>query len=656
MCGIAGVVALDGNRAPEGVVERMTAVLHHRGPDDFGHRQEGACVLGHRRLKIIDLSAKARQPLSNEDDTVWLTYNGEVYNFVQLRAELEEKGHSFRSQTDSEVIVHLYEERGSALVERLDGMFSFGVWDSRRRTLVLARDRLGIKPLYYARAGNLLLFASEIKALLATRLVKTRPNIDAVVSYLGYRHPVGAMTMFEGISALPAGHVLIAKNGDFTVEPYWDLDLAKTGEDRSETHYVEGVQELLAQAVQKRLMSDVPLGAYLSGGLDSSVVVALMAGELGDRLKTYSVGFQEAGSNEFEYARLVADRFGADHHEVVVDQSEYLDLLPELIYQRDAPLAVPNEVPLYLMSRELKQDITVVLSGEGADEIFAGYGDYVRIPFDLTKTRFMSRVPQPLRGILMGGMEQKYGGRLDFEDEQDHFLAGYKWFGRQERLSLLTEEARSQVTDGGGAAFDEAFDRTAGLPYYDRVLYTLEKIHLQNLLARVDSMTMASAVEARVPFVDHKLVEFAASIPLHYKLRWRSPFHRLRAMLSYSDTLRERDDTAKYVLRKAFGHLLPREVVERRKVGFKVPMETLLRDDLMKLARNLLLSSEARSRGILDVPALEVWLQRGDWANGFGEKVWMMVNLELWFRLYFPDGVSLSPDIANGRPEAVRCA
>ena len=656
MCGIAGIVALDGKNPPAGVVERMTAVLRHRGPDDFGHRRDGACALGHRRLKIIDLSARARQPLSNEDDTVWITYNGEVYNHLQLRGELEEKGHSFRSRTDSEVIVHLYEERGAALVERLDGMFAFGVWDSRARTLVLARDRLGIKPLYYARVDNLLLFASEIKALLATHLVKTRPNIDAVVSYLGYRHPVGAITMFEGISALPAGHVLTARNGDFTIERYWDLDPATDGEDRGEAYYVARVQELLTQAVRKRMMSDVPLGAYLSGGLDSSVVVALMAGELGDRLKTYSVGFQDADSNEFEYARLVADRYDTDHHEVVVDRSEYLDLLPELIYQRDAPLGVPNEVPLYLMSRKLKEDITVVLSGEGADEIFAGYGDYSRIPFDLTKSRLISRVPQPLRGILAGGMERKYGGRLAFEDEQDHFLAGYKWFGPQERLSLLTEEARSRVTDGGGEAFDAVFNRTAGLPYYDRVLYALEKIHLQNLLARVDSMTMASAVEARVPFVDHSLVEFAASIPLHYKLRWRSPLHRLRALLSYSDTLRERDDTVKYVLRRAFGHMLPREVVKRRKVGFKVPMERWLRDDLMKLARNLVLSDEARARGVLDVPLLEKWLQRGDWANGFGEKVWMLVNLELWFRLYFPDGASLSADIADGRPVAIRCA
>ncbi|MEE9285381.1 MAG: asparagine synthase (glutamine-hydrolyzing), partial [Dehalococcoidia bacterium] len=581
MCGIAGIVALNGAGAPHGAVERMTAVLEHRGPDDFGHWLDGACALGHRRLKIIDLSANARQPLSNEDETVWLTYNGEVYNFVELRRDLEKRGHRFRSRTDSEVIVHLWEDLGPGLLERLDGMFAFGIWDQHQRKLLLARDRLGIKPLYYARAGDVLLFASEVKGILASGLVETRPDMDALVSYLGYRHPVGGRTMFQGIHALPAGHFLVAQEGDVRVERYWDLEMPAERRDLGEAHYIEGVRELLGQAVRKRLVSDVPLGAYLSGGLDSSVVVALMAQELGGRLKTYSVGFQDEASNEFDYARLVAQRYGTDHTEVVLDRSRYLNLLPELIHKRDTPLAVPNEVPLYEMSRVLKQDITVVLSGEGSDEIFGGYGDYVRIPFDLAKARALSRLPGPLARALSGGMERKYGGRLDFRSEVDHFLAGYKWFDDDERVGLLTPDARSQVTDGGRAGFDATFQRTAGLPYYDRVLYALEKVHLQNLLARVDSMTMATAVEGRVPFVDHTLVEFATASPLHYQLRWRSPAHRFRALFSYSDVFPERDDTTKYILRRAYRDLLPREIVERRKIGFKVPLERWFRGDLM---------------------------------------------------------------------------
>lgn len=642
MCGIAGVVSLDGAPVPDGVVERMAATLEHRGPDDFGHWYSERCALGHRRLTIIDLSRNGRQPLSNADGTTWIAHNGEVYNYLALREQLVRRGHTFRSRTDTEVVVHLYDEEGRDFLHKLDGMFAFAVWDTRRRRLVLARDRLGIKPLCYARTGGFLLFASEAKAILASGLVRTAPNIDAIVSYLGYRHPLWPSTMFEGIEALPAGHFLVVEDGQVTISRYWDLDVPAEREDRGEAFYIEQTRELLKQAVHKRLMSDVPLGAYLSGGLDSSVVVALMAEEMGDRLKTYSIGFDEDDTSELPYALLVAERYRTDHTEIRLDAGRYLDLLPELIRKRDAPLAVPNEVPLFEMSRVLKQDITVVLSGEGSDEIFAGYGDYWRIPFDLQKARVLSAIPGFLRRPLLGGLDGKYDGQITFASELEHFLTGYKWFGPDERLDLLTPDARERVRSGGRETFETVFGRTDGLPYYDRVLYALEKIHLHNLLARVDSMTMATSVEGRVPFVDHTLVEAVTQMPLYYKLRWRSPFHRMRAMLSYSDAFRERDDTTKYILRRAFADALPREVVERRKIGFKVPLERWFRGDLIGFARGLLLSDEARRRGILDIDALEGWLERGP-ANGgeFGQKVWMLVNLELWFRLYFPDGQSL---------------
>ena len=654
MCGIAGIVALDGAPAPLHLVERMMSVIEHRGPDDSGQWAEGPCALGHRRLTIIDLSANGRQPISNEDESVWLTYNGEVYNFASLRTELEGRGHRFRSRTDSEVVVHLYEDDGPALVRRLDGMFAFGLWDTRRRRLLLARDRLGIKPLYYALAGRLLLFASEIKAILATGLVPARPNLDAVASYLAYRAPVGPMTMFEGIRSLPAGHTLVLQDGRMQVEQYWDLEVPRDREDRGEPYYREGVRTLLRDAVRKRLISDVPLGAYLSGGLDSSIVVALMAQEWGAGIKTYAVGFGDDGADEFPYARMVADRYATDHTEIRLDADRYLDLLPALIEKRDAPLGVPNEVPLHEMSRVLKQDITVVLSGEGADEIFGGYGDYVRIPFDYAKARRLARLPAPLRRPLLGGMQRKYGERIHFRDEADHFLAGYKWFAPEESRALFTPPAWEAVDGAGSDTYRALFARTAGLSYYDRVLYVLEKVHLQNLLHRVDSMTMATAVEGRVPFVDHALVEFVAAMPIRYKLRWRSPLHHARALLSYSDKLRERDDVTKYILRRAFADLLPPAVVARRKVGFKVPLDRWFRGDLRRYAQDLLLSDAARRRGILDVAAVERWLARGE-ANGgeFAVKAWMLINLELWFRLYFPEGGTSAypaPRVVAGSP------
>ena len=638
MCGIAGIVTIDGAPVPAGIVERMTSVLEHRGPDDFGYWSDHSCSLGHRRLTIIDLSSKARQPLSNEDGKIWLTYNGEIYNFTILRKQLQRRRHRFKSQTDSEVIVHLYEDEDTALLDRLDGMFAFGLWDNSSRRLLLARDRLGVKPLFYARVDNFLLFASEIKSILASGLVEKSPNIDAVMSYLTYRHPVAPMTMFEGIESLPAGHFLLLEDGKVRIEQYWDVHIPQERQDRGESYYRDRLNSLLTESVHKRLVSDVPLGAYLSGGLDSSIVVALMAKQMGRGIKTYSVGFGEEDTDEFPFARLVAERYDTDHTEVVLGYDRYLDLLPKLIQKRDAPLGVPNEVPLHEMSRVLKQDITVVLSGEGADEIFCGYGDYVRIPFDFAKAKVLAHLPISLRKPFLGGMEEKYGNRLDFESEEDHFLAGYNWFGPDEGVQLLTPDAQSSVKEGGQSFFHQLFNRTADLPYYDRVLYILEKIHLQNLLARVDSMTMATAVEGRVPFVDHALVEFVTTIPLHYKLRWRSPFHQARALFSYSDVFRERDDITKFILRRTFSDLLPPEIIDRRKVGFKVPLDKWFGGDLIGYARDLLLSDETRRRGIMDVNSLARWLDSGDSGKGeFGVKVWMLINLELWFRLYFPD-------------------
>ncbi|MPZ98641.1 MAG: asparagine synthase (glutamine-hydrolyzing) [Dehalococcoidia bacterium] len=637
MCGIAGIVALDGREVPAALVARMAATLEHRGPDDGGGLVRGACGFGHCRLSIIDLSPSARQPLTDESGNVWLICNGEIYNHEALREQLLEAGHRFRSHSDSEVLAHLVEAHPEAperVLEDLDGMFAFAAWDAERQRLLLARDRLGIKPLYWARSGPWLLFGSEPKAILASGLVEARPDMAAVSSYLAYRHAIAPRTMFEGIHALEPGHYLVAADGEVRVRRYWDIP-APDGRDLGEDYYVEETRRLLGEAVRKRLMSDVPIGAYLSGGLDSSIVVALMAQQSQAPVKTYSVGFGEEGLDEFPFARLVADRYATDHHEVRLDAPGYFDLLPALIRQRDAPLGVPNEVPLYQMSRALKQDFTVVLSGEGADELFAGYGDYVRTPFDWRKGRVLGRLPPAALGLLGGGIEQKYGAAVSDPDQVTHFLAGYGWFRPAEIASLLTPAAAAAAGAGGRDEVRRHFDATEGWAPYDRVLYVLEKVHLVNLLARVDAMTMATAVEARVPFVDHRLVEFAMGMPLRYKLRWRSPFHLARASLSYSDRFRERDDITKWVLRRAFEDQLPPDVVRRSKVGFKVPLEQAFRGQLMALGRSLLLSEAARRHGILDVDAVARWLDAGAQNGGeFGHRVWMLVNLELWCRIY----------------------
>jgi asparagine synthase (glutamine-hydrolysing) len=637
MCGIAGAFALNGRLVADGLAERMSAVLAHRGPDDRGCLHAGPASLGHQRLSIIDLSPDARQPLTNEDGTVALICNGEIYNHLELRERLLHARHRFVSRSDSEVLVHLYEDHADQperMLHELDGMFAFGIHDRRRERLFVARDRLGIKPLYWAIADGLLLFASEPKGILASGLIEAHPNPGAVASYLAFRHAIAPETMFEGIHALEPGHYLIAEHGQVRIERYWDIPAPDRITSVSEAEHRDHLRALLEAAVRKRLMADVPLGAYLSGGLDSSIVVALMAQQTVEPVKTYSIGFGDE-TDEFPFARLVADRYATDHHEIVIEAPRYFELLPELIRHRDAPLAVPNEVPLYQMSRELKRDITVVLSGEGADELFGGYGDYARIPFDWRKGRLLARLPTPVRRLLHGGIETKYGAHAYEPNPLAHFLAGYGWFRPEEIGTLLTPQALDAAGDGGRDHITRHFARTEGWDDYDRVLYILERVHLVNLLNRVDTMTMATAVEARVPFVDNRLVEYAFSIPASLKLRWRSPLHHARAWLSYSDRFRERDDVTKAILRDTFADLVPQEILRRRKVGFKAPLEGALRPQVLDYARGLLLDRRTRDRGILDVDAVAAWLDRGD-ANGgeFGLRAWMLLNLELWFRMY----------------------
>lgn len=640
MCGIAGLIARDGRSVPDGLAERMSATLSHRGPDACGAWGTPAVGFGHQRLSIIDLSVDGRQPMLDESGQVALVCNGEIYNHLELRERALARGHEFRSHSDSEVLVHRYEDlvdEPARLLDELDGMFAFAIYDRRRERLLLGRDRLGIKPLYYAVTEGYLLFASEPKALFASGLIEARPDPSSLVNYLAFRHPVSPASMFEGVHALEPGHYLLAEGGRVETHRYWDIPQPDPSEDLGVDEYAALTRAGLREAVRKRLMTDVPFGAYLSGGLDSSIVVALMAELSEEPVKTYSVGFG-APSDEFPYARMVADRYATDHHEIVLDAPRYFELLPELIRYRDAPLGVPNEVPLYEMSRVLKQDITVVLSGEGADELFGGYGDYARTPFDWRKGQLLRPLPTAARRLLHGGIEEKYGEHAYEADLGAHFLAGYHWFPPAELATLLAPSVINTAATAGRDRILRHFDHTRGWSAYDRVLYVLERVHLVNLLQRVDSMTMASAVEARVPFVDHQLVEFASGIPFQYKMRWRSPFHRARAWLSYSDRFRERDDTTKYILRRAFEDAVPSAILQRRKVGFKVPLEGSLAEDTLAYARGLLRGGQLEQSGLFDAEGLRAWLDRGA-ANGgeFGLRAWMLANLELWFRLYIED-------------------
>jgi asparagine synthase (glutamine-hydrolysing) len=594
------------------VIETMTDTLLHRGPDGRGFRHGPGYALGHRRLSIIDLEG-GRQPLGNDAADVWTVVNGEIYNFQSLRDELRAAGHHFKTGSDSEVVLHGHRHWGKAAITRLDGMFAYAHVDEATRRLILARDRLGIKPLYYAQFDGALLFASEPKALLAYPGFPKRLNKAAVGSYLDYRYVVGEQTFFEGIRQLPAGHQLIVEDGNVRIERYWEIPADAETLDLDDSTAIAHVTESLARAVEARLVSDVPFGAYLSGGLDSSLVVALMARRHSSPIKTYSTGFEEDGYNEFPFARMVADAYGTQHKEILLTQDRYFELLPQLIRYKDAPLGVPNEVPLWQMSEVLKQDITVVLSGEGADELFGGYGRIFRAAAQLDDSGFQG-------------------------DVASEFLARYGYFGEAALRQYLAPDLLADTASLGYGAqtLRSAFDQVRHLSAVRQFLWVFQKHHLPGLLQRLDTTTMAAAVEGRVPFVDHHLVELGHRLPPSLKLRWKSEADRVAAAGLKPDKISEIYDTPKWILRQVGLSLLPEAVVTRKKVGFPVPLGKWLGGKLKDTAREVLLTDRCRQRGLFDVSAIESALSSmGESQWDVGMRVWMLLCLETFCAEYF---------------------
>lgn len=637
MCGIAGGVNFQGKTVEPDVLRRMTATLVHRGPDDEGYFCDEHVAFGFRRLSIIDL-VTGNQPLFNEDGTVVVIYNGEIYNFPDLRDELVARGHTFRTRSDTEVLVHGYEEWGERCVERMVGMFAFAIYDRRQRRVVLGRDRLGVKPLYYAWINGTLVFGSEMKAILAHPEFDRRPRLSALSSYLTFRYPQGDRPVFANMKRLSPGHLLVLSPEGVRQHRYWDVPFHAHKEDRGERYYLTRVHELLATAVKRRMISDVPLGAYLSGGLDSSLVVALMARFASEPVKTFSIGFQAAGYNENPYAELVSRHCGAVHRSILLSQGDYLRLLRDTIRIKDAPLSIPHEIALHQMSVELKKDVTVVISGEGADELFGGYGRVQRSPMDFKKVQFVRRfVPGPLQKPMISllGADGRAEEWLRLQTPAEHFFSVYHWVPFEEKWSLFSPEVRRELgrDEEDLAEWYALFDATRDGDPYDRVLYMFEKRHLACLLDRLDAMSMAASVEARVPFVDHELVEFVSTIPHQYKLRWRSPWHQFRALFTDSFKASERLDETKHLLRTLGRTLLPTEIAGRRKLGFPVPLDAWMGSGLAETAREILLDDRSRRRGLFDPRQLEDLLAKPQPLDFdfWGKKVWMLMNVELWF-------------------------
>ncbi len=621
-------------RIDERALERMRDVLAHRGPDDYGVFNDGKIGLGHRRLSIVDVAA-GHQPMTNEDGSLYIVFNGEIYNHADFRERLEARGHVYRTHCDTETILHLYEEEGVGCVESLRGMFAFAIWDTRRRELFIARDRLGVKPLYYTHTHDgSLYFASEIKSVLAARTVKPEINFRALPDYLANHGTSAEETLFAGVKRLLPGHTLRWRDGQIEIEKYWDVSFTQNGDDkqhRNDKDYIAEWSELFRDSVRMRLMADVPLGMFLSGGIDSSAIAAVMSGMVDEPVKTFSVAFKEREANELEYARIVARAFKTDHHEVIVSPEDFFAALPKLVWHEDEPLAHPSSVALYFVSRLAAQHVKVVLTGEGSDEMMGGYERYRRTIFNLALgARYHSLTPKVLRAGLRRSLEslprgskvrQKLSRTFLYlqPDIETLYFDNFAVFTRRMQQELLTNETkeRAGVIDPY-ADMRRYFETTDSDSLLNRMLYTDTKTYLQELLMKQDQMSMAASIESRVPFLDHKLVEYTARLPERMKLRhnW----------------------TTKYILRESMKNVLPAPILSRKKMGFPVPIGTWFRGAYSSIIDEYVLSERALSRGLFDekfVRGLVARHQRN--GENHAERLWALVNVEMWLR-QFMDG------------------
>ncbi|HYM81455.1 MAG TPA: asparagine synthase (glutamine-hydrolyzing) [Candidatus Limnocylindria bacterium] len=618
MCGIAGVFHYRDGRPDLELLARQVGLLRHRGPDDHGLWNDGPVALGHRRLAIVDLSPGGHQPLANEDESLWVTFNGELYNWPELRGVLAARGHRFRGSSDTESLLHLYEEHGDDMLGHLRGMFAFGLFDRGRRRLLLGRDRLGKKPLYYHDDGKRVTFASELKALLIDPTVPRDVDERALTDYLTFQYVPAPRTIWKGVHKLPAAHVLSCDANGVRLRRYWELPV-EPERGQPETYYKERLRALLSEAVRVRLMSDVPLGAFLSGGIDSSAVVALMTQAVREPVKTFSIGFAEQDFSELEHARRVARHLGTDHHELIVEPRA-LELLPRLVWQMDEPFADPSMIPTAYVAEMARREVTVVLSGDGGDEAYAGYTTYAWARHYAR----LDRIPAGLRRALGRGAgalhpDHPLGRKLHRLglNVVDRHLDVMSYFPPRDLQTLLAPQMRAAL--GAHDSFADARERHAsaagGLGDIPALLALDATTYMtDDVLVKVDRTSMMHSLEVRCPLLDHEVLEFVARVPFKYKLR---------------------GGVGKWILREAVRDLLPPETLARSKQGFGVPLERWFGGAFGALARETLLDARARGRGWLSPIGVERLVAgSGGRDERRARQVWALVCLELWAQTF----------------------
>ena len=631
MCGICGIALPRNSTRPldASLITRMRDVLTHRGPDGEGLHLEPGIGLGHRRLSIIDIGG-GRQPMTADDGACHIVYNGEVYNHPLLMRQFQQAGYTYHTHCDTETVLRAYQLYGARSPEHLRGMFAYAIWNSRTRELFLARDRLGVKPLYYVHTSDgALYFASEIKALVVAGAIQPTLNERALPDYLANYAPSGEETLFAGVKRLMPGHTLTWRDGTIRIDRYWDLSFRTRDEQRSDAEVVDEYRERFRDAVRMRLMSDVPLGMFLSGGIDSASITAAMSTLVSDPIKTFSVAFAEREANELAYARMVAERYRTDHHEIVVTPEEFFAALPTLVWHEDEPIAHPSSIALNFVSRLAAERVKVVLTGEGSDETLAGYERYRNSLINLGIGGRYQRFAGPLRGAVQRAIDAlPAGARVRHKlmrtflyleaDLETLYWDNFAVFSRRRQDELLTPDVRARLGDTDPyETANRYMDSTDATSLLNRMLYVDTKTYLHELLMKQDQMSMAASIESRVPFLDHPLVEFVAGLPERFKIRGM---------------------TTKWVLREAMRDALPAPILSRRKMGFPVPVGRWLRGKFRPLVDELVLGERALARGYFSrEPLARMAAAHLSGTENHAQRLWSLINFELWHRM-FVDG------------------
>ncbi|GAX61232.1 asparagine synthase [Candidatus Scalindua japonica] len=625
MCGICGKVNFDKDSTVDRrVLENMMAIMNHRGPDDKGMYIKGQVGLGHKRLSIIDLNT-GKQPISNEDMNVWVVYNGEIYNYRELRKRLIEKGHVFKTESDTEVIVHLYEEYGESFISELRGMFAFALWDEKESVLLLARDRVGIKPLYYCMTKDSFLFSSEMKSILEDPKVKREENPEIVDRFLTYFYIPGTETLLKGIHKLSPGHYLILKNEKINIKQYWDLNFSNSKRNYSFEDSKGQLIDLLRESVRDHMISDVPVGFLLSGGIDSTALLSFAIDETDKDISTFTIGFEgESFADERPFARLAAEKFGTKHYEMTMSSQGFLNFLPKYVWHMEEPVCEPPAIALYYVSKLAKEHVKVLISGEGGDEAFAGYPNYRNYVWMERIKKIIGPLNSPISVLIdkLGNMRyleklKKYAPLMTLEMKEYYYsrTSSPSGYFNDNKNEFYSKEFGDNINKNNSAGITrDYFENITKVSNLNKMLYIDTKTWLpDDLLTKADKITMANSVELRVPLLDHRLLEFAANLPDSHKLNWF---------------------TTKHILKKAFSNKVPKEILYRKKTGFPVPYESWLRNEMKDFVYDIMMDKKTLNRGYFEKKSIERLIRENSQRMNHSKVIFSLIVLELWHRKF----------------------